>query len=303
MLVRIQSRALDDPPFVAGFFMAARTLPAVIIKTMPATPRNPDPPDSSLRPADPSGGDSGRESGGGGSSGRFMTTRWTMVVSAAGPQSPTSRQALEYLCRRYWFPLYAFIRRQGAGPQEAEDLTQGFLARLLEKRYLEQVDRSRGRFRTFLLTSLSHYLSNERDKTRAVKRGSGRPLVSFDAADAETRYLRQPVDTRSPEADFERKWAMTVLEIAIEKVRHQMLDAGRAELFESLKQCLSGQSDASTYAAIGRSLGMTEEAVKAAALRMRRKFRQAIREEIARTVEGPQNIDEEIKNLLNALSG
>ena len=213
------------------------------------------------------------------------------------------RAALESLCTAYWFPLYAFERRRGAGPEEAQDLVQGFFAELLEKDYLRQADRERGRFRTFLITAFRHFASKEREKARAEKRGGGRTPLPLDFADGESRYLREPADDRTPERIFERRWALTLLDEALGRLRGEHRAAGREDLFEALQGTLGGgTAEASSYAEVGARLGMSEGAVKVAVHRLRRRYREILRASIAETVADPSEVDDEIRHLLAALA-
>ena len=232
----------------------------------------------------------------------FAVTRWTVVLTAAGEESGTRRQrALEELAQAYWFPLYAYIRRQGRSTAEAEDLTQGFFARLLEKKALSAVDRDKGKFRSFLLASVKNFLANEWDKSRSEKRGGGRAVVALDAMDAETRYALEPADELTPERLFERRWALAVLEQVLARLRQEYADRGDGELFEAVKGRLTGAGEAPGHAETARRLGMTEGAVKMATSRLRKQYRKLLREEIAETVASPELVDEEIRFLLDCL--
>jgi RNA polymerase sigma factor (sigma-70 family) len=229
-------------------------------------------------------------------------TRWTVVLAAADKQSGTQRRhALEELARIYWFPLYSYIRRRGHDAPEAEDLTQEFFARLLDKKSLASVDRDKGKFRSFLLASVKNFLANEWDKSQSQKRGGGRRLVSLDAMDAETRYRLEPADELTPERLFERHWALAVLARVLARLRQEYLDRGHGELFEAVKGCLTGSAKVSSHEEAARRLGMTEGAVKMATLRLRKRYRKRLREEIAETVASPELVDEEIRFLLDCL--
>jgi RNA polymerase sigma-70 factor (ECF subfamily) len=232
----------------------------------------------------------------------FAATRWTVVLAAAGEQSGTAQQrALEELARAYWFPLYAYIRRQGHGAAQAEDLTQEFFARLVEKKSLGSVDREKGKFRSFLLASVKNFLANEWDKSVAQKRGGGLSLVSLDGLDAEARYALEPADNLTPERLFERRWALAVLDQVLARLRREYLDRGGKATFEALKGVLEGDADVASYAELARQLNMTEGAVKVAAHRLRRRYRELLRDEIAQTVATPELVDEEIRYLLACL--
>jgi RNA polymerase sigma factor (sigma-70 family) len=235
--------------------------------------------------------------------GRFATTHWSLVLAARTGRSAESRNALEALCDAYWFPLYAFIRRQGYAAEEARDLTQGYFARLIERRDLEDVRPELGRFRSFLLASVKHFLSNELDRERAKKRSPGPPLVSLDAQDAEVRYRFEPVDALTPETLFERKWALTVLERTLGRLGEEWNEGQRAQRFEALRTHLSGDAPAASYRDVGETLGMSEDAVKITVHRLRRRFGELLRDEIADTVREPGEVDDEIRYLLGVLRG
>jgi RNA polymerase sigma factor (sigma-70 family) len=232
----------------------------------------------------------------------FAATRWTIVLAAAGRQPGTAQQrALAELAQAYWFPLYAFIRRQGHGVAQAEDLAQEFFARLLEKNTLESVNRGKGKFRSFLLASLKNFLANEWDRRSAQKRGGGRATIALDGLDAEARYALEPADDLTPERLFERRWAMAVLDACLARLNKEYADRGDAATFEALKSSLTATADASAYADVAQRLGMTEGAVKVAAHRLRKRYRELLREEIAQTVASPDEVDEEIRYLLGCL--
>ena len=231
---------------------------------------------------------------------RFATTHWSMVLSAGRGRSPESSRALATLCENYWFPLYAFVRRAGHTAEDAQDLTQEFFARLLAQDVLMKADRRKGKFRSFLLAALKHFLADEWDRARAQKRGGGQPVISFDALDAETRYRLEPASDLTPERMFEKQWALSLLDHVLSRLDAEMAAVGKSTLFETLKDTLTG-SRSSTYAAIGVELGMSEGAVKVAAHRLRRRYRALLREEIAQTVTGADEIAEEIHYLLSCL--
>ena len=235
--------------------------------------------------------------------GRFATTHWSLVLAARTGKSAESRTALEALCGAYWFPLYAFIRRQGYAAEEARDLTQGYFARLIEHRDLEDVDPALGRFRSFLLASVKHFLSNERDRESAKKRAPDRPLVSLDAQDAEGRYRFEPADDLTPEALYERRWALTVLDRVSARLRDEWSEGERARRFDALRGLLIGDDPGSSYRSLGESLGMSEEAVKVSVHRLRRRFGDLLRAEIADTVREPGDVDDEIRYLFGVLRG
>jgi RNA polymerase sigma-70 factor (ECF subfamily) len=235
---------------------------------------------------------------------RFATTRWSIVVAAGAGEDTEGRAALESLCGAYWYPLYAFERRRGTAAADAQDLVQGFFAELLEKDVLRQADRERGRFRTFLIAAFRHFASREREKGRALKRGGGRRILPLDFEDGESRYLREPVDARTPETIYERRWALTLLDGALGRLREEHRAAGREDLFEALRGTLgAGGGPAEPYAALGERLGMSEGAVKVAVHRLRRRYREVLRAAIAETVADPSEVDDEIRHLLEALAG
>ena len=233
----------------------------------------------------------------------FVTTRWSLVVSAGRNDTPQARNALEKLCRSYWFPIYAFVRRQGHGPHDAQDLTQEFFTRLLEKQQLAAADPAKGRFRSFLLAALKHFLANEWDKARAQKRGGGRVLIPIDVAAAETSCGVDPADNLTADKIFERRWALTLLEHVLGRLRAEYVSDGRENLFEQLKPTLTEASRTVAYAEIANRLGTTEGAVKVAVHRLRQRYREVLRAEIADTVAGPGEVEDEIRNLFAALAG
>ena len=215
----------------------------------------------------------------------FFTTHWSVVLEAGETDSPQAAEALDWLCRTYWYPLYAYVRRQGHTIEDAQDLTQEFFARLLERKYLRLADRKRGRFRTFLLTSLKHFLINEWNKAHRAKRGGGRQLISMDAEKTETRFLAEPADNRTPDKAFERRWALIVLERVLDQLQVELAAAERGHVFEELKSFLTGEDNESSYADIGRRLNMTEGNLKVTVHRLRRRYRELLRKEISMTVD------------------
>jgi len=224
-------------------------------------------------------------------------------VLAAGRDGAATdtRRALEELIRAYWFPLYAFVRRQGETPAGAEDMVQEFFTRLLERKDLARVDRAKGRFRSFLLAAMRHFLANEYDKNRALKRGGGASVIALDALDAEARYAVEPVDDMTPERLFDRRWALVVLEEVLARLGREYADTGKESLFHAIKDCLIPQRGDLSYAQTARCLGMSQGALRVAIHRMRRRYRDLLREEIAQTVDSPEQIEEEIAYLLNCL--
>jgi RNA polymerase sigma-70 factor (ECF subfamily) len=233
----------------------------------------------------------------------FVTTHWSLVVSAGRNDTPHARNALEKLCRAYWFPIYAFVRRQGHGPHDAQDLTQDFFARLLEKKQLAGADPAKGRFRSFLLASLKHFLANEWDKTQAQKRGGGQVLIPIDVAAAETSGGFEPADDVTAEKIYERRWALTLLDQVLRRLRDEYAHDGKENLFEQLKPTLTEASRSVRYAEIAARLGTTEGAVKVAVHRLRQHYREVLRAEIADTVASPGEVEDEIRNLFAALGG
>ena len=232
----------------------------------------------------------------------FALTHWSVVVAATGSDSTHARTALEKLCRTYWQPIYAFVRRQGHSPHDAQDLTQEFFARLLEKKSLADVDRAKGRFRSFLLASLKHFLANEWDKARAEKRGGGRVLIPIDANAAETTCGVDPADGVTAEKIFERRWALTLLDHVLQRLREEHIRDGKEKLFEQLKLTLTEASRSVPYAEIATRLDMSEGAVKVAVHRLRQRYRELLRAEIAETVTSPAEVEEEIRALFSALA-
>jgi RNA polymerase sigma-70 factor (ECF subfamily) len=233
----------------------------------------------------------------------FATTRWTVVLNAGHAKAPEAAAALEQLCRTYWYPLYAFVRREGRSPHDAQDLTQEFFARLLERNDVASVDRAKGRFRSFLLAALKNFLANERLRVRALKRGGGAVHVPIDTGSAETRYGVEVADDRTPEALFERRWALTVLDTVLERLCAEQQAAGKADQFEKLRGTLSTKSDLIPYATLAAQLGASEGAVKVIVHRLRQRYRAILREEIAQTVPTPAEIEPELRHLLAALGG
>jgi RNA polymerase sigma factor (sigma-70 family) len=223
------------------------------------------------------------------------------VLAAGEGESPLAAHALEQLCRTYWYPLYAFVRREAYSHHDAEDLTQGFFERLLGKGYLGQVDQGKGRFRSFLLASFKHYLSDQRDHQRAAKRGGGKTILSIDAQTADELYQLEPISELTAEGIFERRWALTVLDQARGKLRKEYVAAGKAELHAQIRIFEAGDVGVPSYAELAGRLGITESAVKSAAHQLRRRFRELVRAEIAQTVREPGDVDDEIRHLLTVI--
>lgn len=209
---------------------------------------------------------------------------------------------MEKLCRVYWLPLYTFIRRQGESPHDAQDLTQEFFARLLEKDFLCSVDQSKGRFRSFLLASLKHFLSHQRERARAQKRGGGQAPLSLDFSDAETSIGFQPADHQTPEKAFEKRWALTLLEQSLARLRQEYLDRGKEDLFEQLKTTLTEGRGSVAYAELAERLSMNEASVKMAVHRLRHQYREVLRAEIAETVARESDVEDELREVFRALS-
>jgi DNA-directed RNA polymerase specialized sigma24 family protein len=232
------------------------------------------------------------------SAGRFGTTCWSLVLAARGEPRGEAHEALGSLCASYWFPLYAFIRGRGYSADAAEDLTQSFFARLLEKGVLEAVDPKKGRFRAFLLVACKDFLANRRDFEMAKKRGGDRRFVTIDA---ESRLGPDPAHNLTPEALFDRRWALALLDRVLQRLAAEMVTGGRGLLFDRLKPALLGESQAPSSAKVARELGMTEGAVRVAAHRLRARYRELLRDEIGQTVADPSEIDDEIRELFHAL--
>ncbi len=237
------------------------------------------------------------------SGGIFATTQWTVVLAAGRTGSPQADVALEELCRTYWYPLYAYVRRHGHSREDAEDLTQGFFARLLEKNYLEGVTSDGGKFRSFLLVALKRYLANEWDRASRQKRGGGVPPLSLDWQDAESRYQIAPVDNLSPDKLYDRAWAVVLLERVITRLRDESGTEGKAGQYEQLKPFLMMGKSEIPYARAAAELKMSEGAVRVAVHRLRKRYRELLREEIGQTLATPAQAEEEMQALFSALAG
>lgn len=233
----------------------------------------------------------------------FATTHWSVVLAARDAPEREARAALETLCRSYWYPIYAYLRRTGHGPHDAQDLAQGFFARLIADDDLQGVDRRRGRFRSFLLGTLKHFLSDERKRATAVKRGGGRTLLSIDERAAEDRYHLEPATAETPETHFDRQWCLAVQARVVERLRSRYEQAGKGALFDALLPCLGGSHGPVTYAVLGAALGLGEGAVKVAVHRLRKEFGAVLRAEVASTVAAEAEVDEEIRHLLRTTGG
>jgi RNA polymerase sigma factor (sigma-70 family) len=232
----------------------------------------------------------------------FATTHWSVVLLAAGNGSADAERALARLCETYWYPLYVYIRRRGHACEDAQDLTQGFFARLLDKNSLDHADPERGRFRSFLLSSVENFLNNEWDRSMAQKRGGGCKTISWDEQDAEGRYLNEPVENMTPQRIFEKRWAGTLLELVLKKMRTEFLVSGRPELFEALKTHLWSDEVAISYAELAVRLNMTIVAIKVTVHRLRHRYRELLREEISHTVASAEEVNDEIRHLISIMS-
>jgi len=235
------------------------------------------------------------------SPGRFPTTHWSRVISAGDPDAPSARESLAELCGAYWYPLYAYIRRRGYDPEQARDLTQDFFARALEKGLLAEADPARGRFRSFLRTVCAHFLANRRDWDHAQKRGGGRAILPIDAAGAEGQYARELADGLTPERIFDRTWALTLLGRVLDRLGQEYDEAGKPATFAALRGVLAGDGEPASYAAVAARLGTTEGAARVAAHRLRRRYGELLRQEIAATLADPDEVDDEIRDLFAAL--
>jgi RNA polymerase sigma-70 factor (ECF subfamily) len=232
-------------------------------------------------------------------SGLFTTTRWSVVLAAGHQDGPLAAEAIEKLCRTYWYPLYAYVRRKGYAAHDAQDLTQAFFTRLMEKQALVHIQREGGKFRSFLLTALRHFLVNEWEHRRAKKRDVQQVACSLDELDVESRYQLEPADDKaSPEILFDRQWAATLLEQAMHRVREEYTRAGKADLYQQLEPCLTGAEPVLPYADLAALLGMTDNAVKMAVHRLRKRYGELLRVEIADTVASPQAVEDEIHHLI-----
>jgi DNA-directed RNA polymerase specialized sigma24 family protein len=232
----------------------------------------------------------------------FATTHWSVVVEAGQEDSPKASQAMAHLCETYWYPLYAYVRRKGYAAPDAQDLTQEFFARLLARNYVAGADRQKGKFRSFLLGAFEHFLAREWRHAHAEKRGAGRAILSLDAVDAENRYLLEPAaEELTAESLFDRRWADTVLSQAMARLRDECEGEGKALLFEKVEPQLSGEGEAAPYAEIGASLNMSESAFKMAVHRLRRRYGELVRAEIAQTAATPETAADELRYLLAVL--
>jgi RNA polymerase sigma-70 factor (ECF subfamily) len=232
----------------------------------------------------------------------FPTTQWSVVLDAAANHPDRAAPALERLCARYWFPIYAFVRQRGNDSHAAEDLTQGFFASVIERRAFERVDREKGRFRSFILASLTNFLLNEHDRNTALKRGGGRRLISLDETVAEEMLRHESVDQATPEQHFERRWAVTLVRRVLQQLRTEYEQRGQAALFEGLQPSLTGDSGPGAHERLAQQLQMTPGAVRVALHRARRRFGQLLRHEVAHTVSRPEDVEAELRHLLAAIA-
>jgi RNA polymerase sigma-70 factor (ECF subfamily) len=230
----------------------------------------------------------------------FTTTHWSVVLEAQG-ESPAAQEALEKLCRTYWRPVYSFVRRQGLGPEEAEDVTQGFFAQLLERKRLSVVRKEKGRLRSFLLGALKYFMADERRRATAIKRGRGQRLIPLEELRADERIDMEPADPVTAEMIYERRWALTILEHVLSRLKDEYRAVGNAALFDSLKQLLPDEPGSPSQADIAAQLGMTDNAIRQAFYRFRQRYQSLLREEIAHTVATPGDIEDELRHLIAVL--
>ena len=231
----------------------------------------------------------------------FVTTHWSVVLRAGRNDTTQAQAAFSHLCQIYWYPLYAYVRQRGYSPEDAQDMTQGFFAQLIERGILAHADPARGRFRSFLLASFSHFLGHEWEKARALKRGGDQKMVSLDVATAEQWYALELADQSTPDKAFQKRWAMALLRQVLDRLDGEYCEQGKRELFAVLKETISGTRDAQSNAELGRQLNMTEGAVKVAVHRLRKRYRELLRAEIASTVSTPDEAGEELRHLFEAL--
>jgi RNA polymerase sigma factor (sigma-70 family) len=233
----------------------------------------------------------------------FATTHWSVVLEAGDERSPQAEAALTRLCQTYWLPVYAFVRKRGHSPEQGQDLTQAFFANFLEKQHVTKANRERGRFRSFLMISVENFLRNENDRAHAQKRGGGRQLLSLDEQDAEARYLCEPTTETDPAKAFEQRWAATLLNTVLSRLQAEFGATGRGDLFEALQAHFWGDAESTPYPELAERFGLTLANVKITAHRLRQRYRELLREEIAHTVALPSQIDEEIQHLMKVVSG
>lgn len=235
------------------------------------------------------------------SSPAFATTRWTLVLAAGDGASSEGHLALEQLCQAYWFPLYAYVRRRGHDPHAAQDLTQGFFARLLERNDLSRITREGGRFRSFLLTALNHYLVNEHERNTALKRGGGQQIISLDDDSAEERYRNEPSHSETPDRLFERQWALTLMAEALKRLTAEYSGTGKSGTYEALRPFLSREPAAGEYAALAARLNIAPGTLAVQVHRLRERYRQLVRASVADTVDSPLEVEAEMRHLLDSL--
>jgi RNA polymerase sigma-70 factor (ECF subfamily) len=234
----------------------------------------------------------------------FATTHWSVVLAAGDSASPRAGEALEKLCRTYWYPLYAYVRRQGHSPEDAQDLTQEFFARLLEKQFFRKARPERGRFRSFLLTSLQNFLAHEWERARAEKRGGGRTFIPWDEQSPEARYQQmEGASDLTPDKIYEHRWAMALFQRALGRLHMEFADADKREQFDQLKGFLSEDAADGAYAQVASRLGTTTGAVAVAVHRLRERYGQLVREEIVHTVASPVEVEEELRYLVALMRG
>jgi RNA polymerase sigma factor (sigma-70 family) len=234
--------------------------------------------------------------------GTFVTTHWSVVLEARTHQLPEAAEALENLCRFYWYPLYAYVRRRGYRAEDAQDLTQAFFAHLLSKDFLRGVGPEKGRFRSFLLACLKHFLADEWEKAHTAKRGGASPAPPMDWEEAENRYVLEGAAEASPEGLYERRWAISLLDHTLDRLRTEAVAGGKQVVFEALQGCLLGDRQSETYAQLGARLGLSETSVKVVVHRLRQRYRELLRDQIAHTVARPEEIEEEMRYLFEVVS-
>lgn len=232
----------------------------------------------------------------------FATTHWSVVLAAGDKADSKSTGALQTLCETYWYPLYAYVRQKGYGSQDAEDLTQSFFMHLLDKDRLGRLTQDKGKFRSFLLTALNHFLVDQWKRNRAQKRGGGQAVLRLDMQDAETRYRQEPVDTTTPEKLFEQNWAVTLLNTVLAQLQQEQADKGKGDQFEQLKFCLTGQRSAVPYAELAENMKVSQAALKVLVHRLRQRYRDLLHQEVAHTVSGLDEVEEELQYLFQVLS-
>ena len=234
---------------------------------------------------------------------QFTTTHWSVVVAAGDAALPEAVEALEILCRAYWYPLYAYVRRRGHSPEDAQDLTQDFFQRLLASDWIARADQAKGRFRTFLLCGLKNFLANEWQKSGRLKRGAGKIFVALDGLEAEERYRVEPAELASADKLFERRWALTLLEAVLQRLEAEQAGPNAIEQFSALREVLVGEPSDEGYAALARQFGVAENTVKSWVHRLRVRYRELLREAVAQTVDGSEEVQDELRFLARVLTG